>query len=131
MAIYWSGMLTQASPLARLGTSWPTQGWLLGIGLAVLLISAARSSPAVAAAVSCWLVLAFAGLALIYWIGRIPVAFYVAESGERVGETPLIVTLSLVPLLLALALRMIPETSTTPTSDRVATSSLVPEPRQR
>ena len=108
MTVFWAGMLSEATPLARFGTSWRVEAWLLGIALAVLLVFAARSSRAVAAAVACWLVLAFAGLAMIYWIGRIPVVVYVAESADRVEETPLMVTLTLLPLLLALAVRIVP-----------------------
>ena len=76
--------------------------------LAVLLVFVARTAPVIAAAVAGWLVLAFAGLATIYWIGRIPVRQYVAETVQRVEETPAIVTLTLLPLLLALAFRLAP-----------------------
>jgi hypothetical protein len=117
MTYFWARMLSQSTPLDRLGTPWQVEAWLLGIALAVLLVFAARSSRAVAATVACWLVLAFAGLDLIYWIGRIPVASYVSESVDRVEETPLMVTLTLTPLLLALALRMVPGTSTAPARD--------------
>ena len=119
MTVFWAGMLSEATPLARLGTSWRVEAWLLGIALAVLLIFAARSSRAVAAAVACWLVLAFAGLAMIYWIGRIPVVVYVAESVDRVEETPLMVTLTLLPLLLALALRIVPGRSAVASRDKL------------
>jgi hypothetical protein len=117
MAYFWSSMLAQSTPLARLGTPWQVEAWVLGVALAVLLVFAARSSRTVAITVACWLVLAFAGLDMIYWIGRIPVAVYVAESADRVAETPLMVILTLVPLLLALAFRLVPGTSTAPSRD--------------
>jgi hypothetical protein len=109
MTYFWAKMLGQTTPLDRLGAPWRVEAWVLGIALAVLLVLAARSSRAIAATVACWLALAFAGLALIYWIGRIPVALYVSESADRVEETPLMVTLTLLPLLLALALRITPD----------------------
>jgi hypothetical protein len=119
MAYFWARMMSQATPLSRAGTPWKVEAWLLGIALAVLLVFAARSSRAVAATVACWLVLAFAGLDLIYWIGRIPVAYYVSESVDRVEETPLMVTMTLIPLLLALALQSVPGTSTAPAEDKL------------
>ena len=71
--------------------------------------------------VACWLVLAYTGLATIYWIGRIPVQQYIAETIDRVLETPAVVTLTLLPLLLAVALRLNPTTE--PTDPEVLTST--------
>ena len=105
----WTGgrMLAGVTPLTRTATSGRLEAEVLLAGLVVLLVFAARSSGAVAVTVGCWFVLAVAGLATIYWIGRIPVAYYVAESVDRVEETPAMVILTLLPLLLALALRLV------------------------
>ncbi len=119
MTYFAAKMLGQSTPLARLGTSWRVEAWVIGIALAVLLVLAARASRTVAIVVFCWLVLAFAGLDLIYWIGRIPVAYYVSESADRVEETPLMVIMTLVPLLLALATRLAPGTAAAPSGDKL------------
>ena len=101
-------MLAGLTPATRTQFSTHVEAAVLGAGLVVLLVFAARSSLTVAATVGCWFVLALVGLEAIYWIGRIPVKAYVGETVDRVEETPALVMLTLLPLLLALALRLVP-----------------------
>jgi hypothetical protein len=103
-------MFAQALPLGGLRSLGHTQTDLFLLCLVALLLFVARSAPVIAATVACWLVLAYTGLATIYWIGRIPIQQYIAETIDRVLETPAVVTLTLLPLLLALALRLSPAT---------------------
>jgi hypothetical protein len=106
-------MFAEALPLGGLSTLGQSQTHLFLLCLAVLLVFVARTAPVVAAAVASWLVLAYTGLATIYWIGRIPIQQYIAETIDRVLETPAVVTLTLLPLLLCLALRLKPEAGPT------------------
>jgi hypothetical protein len=101
-------MLATATPFGPIELTSRADAWAFAAALVVLLVFAARSSAAVTAAVACWLVLALAGLEIVYWIGRIPVKVYVWDTVDRVEETPVILTLTLLPLLLALALRLVP-----------------------
>jgi hypothetical protein len=74
--------------------------WVTPLALAALAYSILRlTAPAVAVAL--WLLLAFAGQAVVYWIGRPEIHYYVATSAERVVATLPIVAASVMPLLLA------------------------------
>jgi hypothetical protein len=76
--------------------------WVTPVALAALAYSVVRlTAPAVAIAV--WLLLALTGQALVYWIGRPEIHYYVATSAERVVATLPIVAASVMPLLLAFA----------------------------
>jgi hypothetical protein len=70
--------------------------------LAILVVS--RRLPLLAAATTLWLVLAFLGLIVVYWIGNEPVHLYVDETAHRVAGTIVIVAASVLPLVLTLAL---------------------------
>jgi hypothetical protein len=79
--------------------------WSLAMPIAlVVLVAVSATLRALTAAVSVWLVLGFAGLAAVYWIGTPPVQWYVSTSAHRVVDTLPIVVLSVLPLLLGLAL---------------------------
>jgi hypothetical protein len=81
-ALHWMGvnvdrMFGHALPLASFGSSGRTETALLVAGLIVLLVLAGRRAPAIAAAIGVWVVLAYAGIAVIYWIGRPAIVPYV------------------------------------------------------
>ena len=76
---------------------------LLGL-FVVALIAAATRKPLIAGALAVWMGLMLAGLVAIYWIGRMPVDFYLNASDVRVGATVLIVAATMAPLLFGLAL---------------------------
>ena len=101
-------LLLDALPLGGLGSLGRVETPAVIVGLCALLFFAGRRAPAVAAAVGLWLVLAVASLAAIYWIGNPPIISYVQVTVRRVEETPAMVTMTLLPLLLALALRATP-----------------------
>ena len=101
-------LLLDALPLGGLGSLGRVETPMLIVGLCALLFFAGRRAPAVAVAVGLWLVLAVASLAAIYWIGNPPIVSYVQVTVRRVEETPAMVTMTLLPLLLALALRATP-----------------------
>jgi len=96
-------LLLNALPLGGLGSLGRVETPVLIVGLCALLFFAGRRAPAVAVAVGLWLVLAVASLAAIYWIGNPPIVSYVQVTVRRVEETPAMVTMTLLPLLLALA----------------------------
>ena len=95
-------------PLPALGSLGRLEIAVLIAVLLVLLVFVALEAPAIAAALAIWLTLAYAGIAAIYWIGRPPIDRYVAVTVKRIEETPAMVTITLLPLLLALALRLVP-----------------------
>ncbi len=76
---------------------------LVVIAIAAVLIAATRA-PVIAAAAAGWLALAATGLAGIYWIGTLPISWYIENSVSRVGATVIITAATLTPLLLSLAL---------------------------
>jgi hypothetical protein len=98
-------LLLDALPFGGLGSLGRVETPVVVVGLCALLFFTGRRAPAVAAAVGLWLVLAVASLAAIYWIGYPPIISYVQVTVRRVEETPAMVTMTLLPLLLALALR--------------------------
>ena len=81
--------------------------WLVILPLALLAILAAlRSSPVLAAASGAWLLLAFAGLILVYWGGKfVPFTLQneVQTSALRVSSTIVIAAAAMIPLLLGVA----------------------------
>ena len=88
--------------------------WLLAIPVvAVAVVLAAPRNPRLAALAAGWILIAFAGLASVYWISPLPVEFYVDTSAQRVLISIVVASVALTPLLLAAAL----EPGTT-TSDR-------------
>jgi hypothetical protein len=108
MAVNVDRMFEHALPLVSFGSEGRTETALLAAGLLVLLVLAGRQAPAIAAAVGVWVVLAYAGIAAIYWIGRPAIVPYVQVTVKRIEETPSVVLLTLAPVLLALALRLAP-----------------------
>jgi TRAP-type uncharacterized transport system fused permease subunit len=85
-----------------------TSQWFVILPLALLVvIVVSRRLPHLAAASAAWLVLAFAGLVAVYWIGRF-VPFNeqdeIHTSVGRVSATIVIVAAVVAPLLLGLAL---------------------------
>ena len=82
-----------------------TGSWLLVLPLLlVALVLAARARPAVAIALTAWLVAGFAGLATVYWIGKPELHWYVETSAQRVVATLPLVAGAVLPLLRGLAL---------------------------
>ncbi len=81
--------------------------WLVIVPLAlVAMLCASRRSPILAAASGAWLVLAFAGLILVYWGGKFfpfTLRNEVQTSALRVSSTIVIAVAAVTPLLLAAA----------------------------
>jgi hypothetical protein len=79
--------------------------WLLIPPLFVVtLLIVAPTKPALAAAVTGWLVAVFASIAVVFWIATPNVQAYVAESVTRITEVLPIAASTLLPLLLGLAI---------------------------
>jgi hypothetical protein len=108
MAVIADRLFGGALPLPALGSLGRLEIAALIAGLLALLILVALEAPAIAAALGLWLTLAYAGIAAIYWIGRPAIVSYVAVTVKRIEETPAMVTLTLTPLLLTVALRLVP-----------------------
>ena len=108
MAVIADRIFGGALPLPALGSLGRLETAALLAVLLVLLVLVALRAPAIAAALAIWLTLAYGGIAAIYWIGRPAIAGYVAVTVKRIEETPAMVTLTLLPLLLALAFRLMP-----------------------
>jgi hypothetical protein len=66
-------------------------------------------------------VLAFLGLAVIYWIGTLPLDFWIITSAERIAVSLVLVPGVLLPLLLAEA---VPDAQTALVSERAALEEL-------
>jgi hypothetical protein len=87
-----------------------TSQWLVVVPLALFAIGvAALRSRALAGASLAWLALAFLGLAAIYWIGTLPIGYYLGTSADRVASTIVIVAGVLTPILLAAAMGVLRE----------------------
>ena len=67
-------------------------------------LAVAYRIPTITIAVGAWLALACAGLATIYWIGRLELDWYLGTSASRVGTVVIIAAATLTPLLVGLAL---------------------------
>jgi hypothetical protein len=70
-----------------------------------VLVLVGRRQPALAIALGAWIFVAFAGLTVIYWIGRPAIAWYVEVTIRRVEPTIALVAAALLALLAGLALR--------------------------
>jgi hypothetical protein len=82
-----------------------TQTVVLVCASVALLLLAALRRPVLVAAVGAWLALSIAGLAVVYWIGRLGISWYMSTSASRVGAIVIVAAAALAPLLLGLALR--------------------------
>ena len=76
---------------------------LVLIAIAAVAVALPRT-PVIAGATAAWLALAGIGLASIYWIGTLPISWYIENSVSRVGATILVAAATLTPALLSLAL---------------------------
>lgn len=77
-------------------------GWLLALPVALTAaVVAAPRRPSVAIVALAWPAMAFLGLATTYWISDAPVEWYVSTSAERVLLSVLVVSVSMLPLSLA------------------------------
>jgi hypothetical protein len=93
--------------LSGLFGGWPvpaSSGWLLVVPLALAFVLAARRHRLLGVAAAGWVVAALAGLAVIYWIGRPPINWYLHVSLDRVAPTILITGAALATMLLGLEL---------------------------
>ena len=79
-------------------------GWVLVVPLVVASAVAGRRHRLLAAAAAAWVVFALAGLAVVYWIGRPGITWYLSVTLIRVGGTIVIVGMALATMLLALEL---------------------------
>jgi hypothetical protein len=78
--------------------------WLLSIPLAlVAVVLAAAAVHRLAVIAAAWLLVAFLGLASVYWVSPLPVHFYVDTSAQRVLTPVVAVAVVMTPLLLAAA----------------------------
>jgi hypothetical protein len=91
-------------------------GWALVVPLVVAAAVAGRRHRLLAAAAAAWVVCALAALAVVYWIGRPGITWYVSVTLDRVAATIVIVGMALATMLLGLELGA---------DDRVARASAV------
>jgi hypothetical protein len=87
----------------RLGAELVWLKWPGIVALAVLaaLILAARQRDALAGGYLLLLTVSMAGLVVVYWNARIPVAGLLTQSGERVVTAPVLLSIAALPLLIA------------------------------
>lgn len=87
----------------RLGAELVWLKWPGIVALAVLaaLILAVRQRDAVAGGYLLLLAFSMAGLVVVYWNARIPVAGLLAQSAERVVTAPVLLSIAALPLLIA------------------------------
>jgi hypothetical protein len=81
----------------------PQTAVLVVVTTLVLVVVAIRA-PALTATAVAWFLLASAGLASVYWIGRLEIDFYLGTSMSRVGTSIIITAACVMPLLLGRAL---------------------------
>jgi hypothetical protein len=80
--------------------------WLLVVPLALLLaLLAARTRSSLAVLVLGVILLGYIGLACVYWIGTLPIHWYIRTSASRVVASLVVVAGALTPLLVAELLR--------------------------
>jgi hypothetical protein len=79
-------------------------GWALLVPWVVAAVLLARRFPVLVAAAVAWLVLALVGLAVIYFIGRLPIESYLGLTLDRIVPTFVMVGGVLITLLLGLEL---------------------------
>ena len=85
--------------------------WLLSLPIvAVAIVLAAPRNRRLAGLAASWILVAFAGLASVYWISPLPIEFYVDTSAQRVLISIVVVSVALTPLLLEAALEPAPRT---------------------
>ncbi len=83
--------------------------WLLVVPLSAVAAAVALwRRPALGALLSCFVLLSMAGLVVIYWIGNIPIDFWLDTSGERTVMAIVMACGALFPLLVAESLRRDP-----------------------
>jgi hypothetical protein len=80
------------------------QAWILVIPWLAVLVLAGRRLRVAAAAAGLWVLAALGGLALIYWMARPPIHFYISVTVERVVPTVVIAGGAIVTLLLGASL---------------------------
>jgi hypothetical protein len=84
-----------------------THRWLVVLPLALFaIVAVARRTPLLAAGAAVWLLLSFAGLVLVYWIGNFGMFLRdeVLFTAHRVSATIVIVAAAMTPILLGRAL---------------------------
>jgi hypothetical protein len=79
-------------------------GWVLVVPWIAGAVLLARRRPVLVAAVAAWLVLSIVGLAVIYFIGRLPIEHYLGLTLDRITPTFAIVAGVLITLLLGIEL---------------------------
>lgn len=79
-------------------------GWLLVVPLVVAAAIAGGRHRLLATAAAVWILCALAALAVVYWIGRPGIAWYLGVTLDRVAATIVIVGLALATMLLGLEL---------------------------
>jgi hypothetical protein len=86
--------------------------WLIVLPLALVAIAfTALRVPKLAIACGAWLVLAFAGLIVVYWAGRFPSITFPNEvqfTAYRIAATVVIVAATVAPAIVALSLESAP-----------------------
>jgi hypothetical protein len=82
-----------------------TSQWQVLLPLALAAAAfASRRAPVAAAVTVAWLVLGFAGLGTIYWIGIPGLGYYLSTSADRVSSTLVILAATIAPALVGLAI---------------------------
>jgi hypothetical protein len=79
-------------------------GWILVLPWVIVAVLLARRYPVLVVAVAAWLVLSIVGLAVIYFIGRLPIEHYLGLTLDRITPTFVMVAGVLITLLLGLGL---------------------------
>jgi hypothetical protein len=79
-------------------------GWILVVPWVVVAVLLARRFRVLVVAIAAWLVLSIVGLAVIYFIGRLPIEHYLGLTLDRITPTFVIVAGVLITLLLGLEL---------------------------
>jgi hypothetical protein len=79
-------------------------GWVLVVPWVVVAVLLARRFTVLVVAVAAWLVLSIVGLAVIYFIGRLPIEHYLGLTLDRITPTFVMVAGVLITLLLGLEL---------------------------
>lgn len=100
-----AALLAAASPLGALERRLGGLGTpLVLVAYLLVLLLLGRRQPVLAIALGAWVLVAFAGLTVIYWIGRPAIAWYVEVTIRRVEPTIALVVAALLALLAGLAL---------------------------
>src|SRR5262249_10272319 len=89
-------------------------GWVLLLPLVVAFVLAGRRHRLLAAATAGWVLCALAGLAVIYWIGRLGINWYLGVTLDRVAPSILIAGAALATMLLGLELGAAGSSATEP-----------------